>query len=110
MEQLGNIDSIGVNLSIDVTKLDKSRFVAGKNGAKYCDLTVFLSPEENEYGSNGGIVLAQSKNEREQKERKTFVGNSKIFYVKDKKMDFLSAPPKRVKKQVVEEFDDDIPF
>lgn len=71
---------IGINLNIDVTKLDKSKFYEGKSG-KYASLTVFVDTEEkDQYGNNGGIYEAQSKEEREAKTKKNFVGNAKVFY------------------------------
>jgi len=82
MEKL-NIERMGVALSIDVTKLDKSRFVQGKNGAKYCDLTVWLSPDEpDEWGKHGGIQIAATKEEHEAKEKMPYCGNAKVFWAK----------------------------
>lgn len=78
-----NIERMGVALSIDVTKLDKSRFVQGKNGAKYCDLTVWLSPDEaDDYGKHGGIQIAATKEEQEAKEKMPYCGNAKVFWAK----------------------------
>lgn len=78
-----NIERLGIALSIDVTKLDKSRFVSGKNGAKYCDLTVWLSPDEpDDYGKHGGIQIAATKEEQEAKEKMPYVGNAKVFWAK----------------------------
>ncbi len=67
----------GVNLKIDVTKLDKSRFFKGAKGT-YCDMTVFLDTEnESEYGDHGAISQAKQKDEDVQM---PFIGNAKIFW------------------------------
>ena len=72
---------IGVGLSIDVTKLDKSRFVEGKDGAKYCNLTVFIdTDQQDQYGQNGGIQIKATDEEREQKKKMGYVGNCKVFW------------------------------
>jgi hypothetical protein len=133
-----NIERLGVALSIDVTKLDKSRFVSGKNGAKYCDLTVWLSPDEpDEWGKHGGIQIAATKEEQEAKEKMPYCGNAKVFWAKksestsgenEKKSLSHLEEIERVKNQTVAEwkaeyeaeankqeakeqpFDDDIPF
>jgi len=52
---------LGINLSIDVTKLDKSRFFKGKKGT-YAKLTCFVDTEEtSQYGDNGTITQEVSK-------------------------------------------------
>ena len=112
-----NIERMGVALSIDVTKLDKSRFVSGKNGAKYCDLTVWLSPDEpDDYGKHGGIQIAATKEEQEAKEKMPYCGNAKVFWAKkatqwvgyfgenEKKPLSHSDEIERVKNQTTEEW------
>ena len=74
---------LAVNFSIDVTKLDKKRFYEGKNGAKYANLTCFITPAEpNQFGEHGGIKQATTKDERDQGKDKElpFVGNVKAFW------------------------------
>lgn len=83
---------IGINLNIDVTKLDKSKFYEGKSG-KYASLTVFVDTEEkDQYGNNGGIYEAQSKEDREAKAKKNFVGNAKVFYGADQSKPSNAGP------------------
>ena len=72
---------IAVNFSIDVTKLDKTRFKPGKNGAKYVDLTCFISPQEpDQYGQHGGIQQSTTQDERIAGYQMPFVGNCKAFW------------------------------
>jgi len=111
-----NIERMGVALSIDVTKLDKSRFVSGKNGAKYCDLTVWLSPDEaDEWGKHGGIQIAATKEEQEAKEKMPYCGNAKVFWAKKATQwvgYFGENEKKQEPKKEQQGFDDleDIPF
>jgi len=57
--------TLAVNFSIDVTKLDRDRFYSGKNGAKYANLTCWITPDEpNQYGQHGGIKEQATKEER----------------------------------------------
>ena len=46
---------IGVNFSIDVTKLDKSKFYKGKNGSIYANCTAYIDSEKDKYDNNGSI-------------------------------------------------------
>jgi hypothetical protein len=93
-------NKIGIAVSIDVTKIDKSRLkeVTKKDGsvAKYLNLTTFVNPsEEDQYGNHGFIAQSQEKEERESgAERPPILGNCKVIYVEGgqpaKQDDFLS--------------------
>lgn len=95
------MSKIGVSISIDVTKIDKSRIneVTKKDGsvAKYVNLTTFINPsEEDQYGNHGFIAQSQTKEERESgAERPPILGNCKVIYTEGgqpkKQDDFLSA-------------------
>ena len=115
VEILG-IDSLGIDLSINLAKLDKSRFVKGKNGATYCNLTMFLRPDEpSQYGDHGGIQIKQNEAESAERTKMAYVGNGKVFWAK--KSEGYSAPSSHqnvdsgatsaAKTALV---DDDIPF
>ena len=115
VEILG-IESLGIDLSINLAKLDKSRFVKGKNGAIYCNLTMFLKPDEpSKFGDHGGIQIKQNEAESAERTKMAYVGNGKVFWAK--KSDGYSAPSSHqnvdsaaasaAKTALV---DDDIPF
>ena len=71
---------IGVNIKIDVTKLDKNRFFKGQKGT-YADLTAFIDIDNTgEFGDNGIVTQSVSKAERESKVQMPIIGNSKVFY------------------------------
>ena len=80
------MSKIGVSLSLDVTKIDKSRLkeVTKKDGsvAKYVNLTTFINPaEEDQYGNHGFISQSMTKEEREAgKERPPILGNCKVIF------------------------------
>ncbi len=63
-----------ITLSIDVTKLDKSRFVSGKKGT-YCNLVLIETPH-SEYGE---FMVKQdvAKEERESGKQMPILGNAK---------------------------------
>ena len=94
------MSKIGVSVSIDVTKIDKSRIkeVTKKDGsvAKYVNLTTFINPsEEDQYGNHGFISQSMTKEEREAgEERPPILGNVKVIYTEGgqakKQDDFLS--------------------
>lgn len=96
---------IGVNLKVDVSKLDKAKFFKGKKGT-YVDLTAFIDTENvSDFGDNGRITQKGEKGEQ-----MPIIGNAKIFWRDD-----ANAQPTRehVKEQPQfdkNDLDDDCPF
>lgn len=71
---------IGFNISIDVSKLDKSRFYKGKKGT-YAKLTCFINTEEtSQFGDNGTITQELSKEDRDNGVKLPIIGNAKVFW------------------------------
>lgn len=68
-----------INYSIRVDKLPKEKFVAGKDGAVYLNLTMSVN-DETRYGNNVGVFVSQSQEEREAKKQKSYVGNGKVVW------------------------------
>lgn len=77
-----------IGASIDLAKLETAKIVRGKNGAKYVNIAIIVSDEPNQWGKDVSISLEQSKEEREAKAPKTFVGNGKTVYNSENKQSF----------------------
>ena len=70
----------GIDISIDVTKLDKERFYKGKKGI-YANLTMFIDTEvTGQYGDHGFLTQKISKEEKENGIKLPILGNAKIFF------------------------------
>ena len=67
-----------INASIDLAKIEKSK-IYEKDGRKYLSLSISLN-DETRYGNNVSIAISQSKEEREAKTQKTFIGNGKVVW------------------------------
>jgi hypothetical protein len=63
-------------ISIDVKKIDKTKL----NKGQYLNLTVATRDELSEYGQNASVFYAQSKEEREAKTKKAYIGNGKVVW------------------------------
>lgn len=75
------MSKIGINIKLDVKKLDKARFFAAQSGALYVDITMFLDPDnEGQFGDHGFATQSCSKEEREGGVQMPIIGNGKIFY------------------------------
>jgi len=70
-----------VNFSINVEDIDKSKLIKGKKGS-YLNLTMSIN-DETKFGNNASVSISQSKEEREAKEAKTYLGNGKVVWVSD---------------------------
>ena len=68
-----------INASIRVDKLPKEKFVKGKDGAVYYNLTISVQ-DESRYGNNVGIFDSQTKEEREAKKSRNYLGNGKVVW------------------------------
>lgn len=67
-------------LSIDLSKVNKEKLYKGQ----YLNLTISLNDETSQYGKNVSAHEEQSKEEREAKEKKNYVGNGKIVWTDGK--------------------------
>lgn len=62
--------------SIDLTKIDKSKLKDGK----YLNVQISVNDTTDNYGNNVAITVNQTKEEREAKEKKTYLGNGKVVW------------------------------
>ena len=99
-----------IQASINLSNIPKDKIVDGKKG-KYLPITITLNDDFDNFGNQGPITVAQSKEERDAKEPKTYLGNVKVVWTNG---EFPEPAPRedqpqpQAKKQVVKE--DDLPF
>jgi hypothetical protein len=77
---MGSIASI----SIDLSKLDKTKIVNGKNGQKYYNLNIGINDLSDNYGNNIQVTEPQSQEQRAAKEPRTFYGNGRVLWTDGK--------------------------
>jgi hypothetical protein len=65
--------------SIRVDKLPKEKFIKGKDGAVYYNLTISVG-DETRFGNNVAFIDSQTKEERDAKVAKTYLGNGKVVW------------------------------
>ena len=68
-----------IKASINLNNIDKTKIIEGKKG-KYLPITITLNDEPDQFGNQGPIVVAQSKEEREAKTAKTYLGNVQVVW------------------------------
>lgn len=62
--------------SIDLTKIPKDKIVEGKKG-KYLPITITINDETDQFGNQGPVIVQQTKEERDAKAEKVYLGNVK---------------------------------
>ena len=96
------------NLNLDL--IPKDKIYVGKKG-KYLPITITINDELGDYGDQGPVIVEQSKEEREDKSPKVYLGNVKVVWTN---WDNVSAAPRDggpqapVKQEAVEH--GDLPF
>lgn len=68
-----------INLDIDVTMLPRECIREAKNGHKYLKLTVGTMKQPDKFGNDMTIWVTQTKEEREEKADRVYVGKAKTF-------------------------------
>lgn len=68
--------------SIDLTSIDKSKLVQGKNGKSYLNFTAKVQNQSN-FGNNVWVTHQQSKEEREAKVPAITLGNAAVKWISD---------------------------
>lgn len=73
-------------LNLCLTDLPKESIIKGKNGKLYINLVVDERREVGKFGDTHTVTLSQSKEEREAKKDKAYVGSGKeiIFQNRDR--------------------------
>jgi hypothetical protein len=71
--------AIILKTSINLSDIPKDKIIDGKKG-KYLPLTITINDEKDKFGNDGPVTVAQSKEEREAKEAKTYLGNVQVVW------------------------------
>ena len=97
-----------INLSIDVASLPKEKFVTAKNGKVYYNFTVAIN-DETRYGNNVSAFDSQTKEEREAKKAKSYLGNGKVVWT-DGNIVLAEREDQQTQAPAVQEAEVDLPF
>jgi hypothetical protein len=102
------MSKIGVQVKIDVTKIDKALLFKGAKGA-YLDATVFIDMDTpDQYGNHGMVTQDIPKEARDAGEKGPILGNVKVFWKDGAQKPVQQGKP--AGKPAGADFDDSIPF
>ena len=79
-----------IKASINLNEIPKDKIYVGKKG-KYLPITITINDEVDQFGNQGPVVVEQSKEEREAKQQKVYLGNVKVVWTNG---DNVTAAPR----------------
>ena len=98
----------------DVLTYDANRELVAKkdeNGKAIKKLKLNFSIfEEGNYGQNVSFTIPQTKEQRENGDKKKYVANGKIYYASDDLSSFVQKSEKKEKQQSNQVVTEDLPF
>ena len=68
-----------IKTSINLSAIPKEAIIVGKKG-KYLPVTITFNDEVDQFGNQGPVIVSQSKEEREAKTPKVYLGNSQVVW------------------------------
>jgi len=75
-----------IKTSINLNEIPKEKIFVGKKG-KYLPITITLNNEPDQFGNQGPVVVEQTKDERDAKAAKTYLGNVKVVWTDGNNVD-----------------------
>ena len=75
-----------IKASINLNAIPKEKIFVGKKG-KYLPITITLNDELDQFGNQGPVVVEQTKEERDAKAAKTYLGNVKVVWTDGNNVD-----------------------
>ncbi len=94
--------------SINLNEIPKDKIIVGKKG-KYLPISITLNDELDQFGNQGPVIVSQSKEEREAKQAKTYLGNVKLVWTNGEVKKF-DNPQQQAAPVAAAAIEDDLPF
>lgn len=97
-----------INASIDVTKIDKAKLYNGK----YLNVTISINDSTDQFGNNVSVTESQTKEERDLKTSKRYLGNGKVVYTNGeiKVAEKQEKPLQTASQKFSQQEESDLPF
>ena len=98
--------------SINLTQIPKDKIIEGKKG-KYLPITITINDEADQFGNQGPVVVQQTKEERDAKTAKTYLGNVKVVWTNGDNVAVAprtDQPAQAAPAPVAAKVEEDLPF
>jgi len=94
--------------SINLSEVPKDKIITGKKG-KYLPITITINDEVDQFGNQGPVVVAQTKEERDAKVPKVYLGNVQVVWTNGDNVDAAPRTDQPAAAPVSQPVDD-LPF
>ena len=98
-----------IKTSINLNNIPKEKIFVGKKG-KYLPITITLNDELYQFGNQGPVVVEQTKEEREAKAEKTYLGNVKVVWTNGSNVDVAPRDNQSAPAPAPAAVEEDLPF
>ena len=98
-----------IKTSINLEAIPKDKIFKGKKGS-YLPITITLNDELDQFGNQGPVVVEQTKEERDAKAPKTYLGNVKVVWSNGQNVDAAPRDNNSAPAPAPAAADDDLPF
>ena len=95
-----------VKANINLDSIPKDKIYKGKKG-RYLPISITINDEPDQFGNQGPVIVDQTKEEREAKTEKTYLGNVKVVWTNGTFPERATEGQQPKPQPVVEE---DLPF
>lgn len=98
-----------IKVNLNLNEIPKDKIYKGKKGS-YIPLTITINDEVDNYGNQGPVVVEQSKEEREAKAPKVYLGNVKVVWTNGNNVDAAPRDNAQPAPAPTAVEDNDLPF
>ena len=98
-----------IKTSINLNNIPKEKIFVGKKG-KYLPITITLNDELDQFGNQGPVVVEQTKEERDAKAPKTYLGNVKVVWTNGDNVDVAPRDNQSASAPAPAAAEEDLPF
>ena len=98
-----------IKTSINLNNIPKEKIFVGKKG-KYLPITITLNDEVDQFGNLGPVVVEQTKEERDAKAAKTYLGNCKVVWTNGDNVDVAPRDNQSAPAPAPAAAEEDLPF
>jgi len=98
-----------IKASINLNEIPKDKIIVGKKG-KYLPIAITLNDEPDQFGNQGPVIVEQTKDERDAKAAKTYLGNVKVVWTNGNNVDAAPRDNMQPAAAPAQVDDNDLPF
>ena len=98
-----------IKTSINLNAIPKDKIIQVKKG-KYLPITITVNDEPDQFGNQGPVIVDQTKEEREAKAAKTYLGNCKVVWTNGTFPDRIPFEGGATQAKPQPKVEEDLPF